>query len=153
MNSSARRRSAQLHRPRVAGNEDVDYYLVVGETGQRITAEVEAMRLGAAWWIVTSPSSTETLRAGACDDSALALQTRSPRPGAEDGAYVIAVRESSYAGRDDSRYCLHVARRHGPSALIPPVRPAGETIPVTFFAMFAATSHNRSNCPTRRSAI
>ena len=118
----------------VAASEDVDYYVVQGRKGRRITAEVEAMRLGAA--LVDCHLSVLDQRrfeVAAQDDSPLALQDPAVSfiP-SEDGPYVIAVRESSFAGTDRSRYALHVTEGPRPRVAWPPGGKAGETLDVRF---------------------
>ncbi|MBI1840871.1 MAG: PPC domain-containing protein [Verrucomicrobia bacterium] len=114
----------------VAGNEDVDYYAVEAKKGQRITAEIEAMRLGSA--LVDCHLAILDRRRfelGACDDSAFALQDPVVSVVVpEDGVYVIAVRESSYAGNDGSRYCLHVGEAPRPLIAYPAGGKAGEEL-------------------------
>jgi hypothetical protein len=118
----------------IAGNEDIDYYRLEARKGQRIVAEVEAMRLGSALVDChVAILNAKRFELAAADDSAFALQdpvaaTIAP----EDGLYVIAVRESSFAGRDDSRYCLHVGEGPRPLVAYPPGGRAGETVPIRF---------------------
>ena len=58
----------------VADNEDIDYYLVEAKKGQRITAEVEAMRLGSALVdCYVAILDMKRFELAVCDDSA-ALQ-------------------------------------------------------------------------------
>lgn len=116
----------------VADNEDIDYFLIEAKKGQRITAEVMAMRLGSA--LVDCHVSILDLKRfelGVCDDSSLALQDPVASITApEDGTYVIAVRESSYAGNANSRYCLHVGEAPRPMIVYPAGGKAGEEIEV-----------------------
>ena len=118
----------------VAGNEDVDYYSIEAKKGQRITAEIEAMRLGST--LVDCHLAILDLKRfelAACDDSSFALQDPVASVVApEDGTYLIAVRESSYAGNDGSRYCLHVGEAPRPVIAYPAGGKAGEELSVTF---------------------
>ncbi len=118
----------------VAGSEDVDYYVVQGRKGRRITAEVEGMRLGAA--LVDCHLSVLDRRrfeVASRDDSAWALQDPAVSfVPSEDGPYVLAVRESSFAGSDRSRYALHVTEGPRPWVAWPPGGRAGETLDVRF---------------------
>ena len=116
----------------IADNEDIDYYLVDAKKGQRITAEVEAMRLGSA--LVDSYVAILDMKRfelAVCDDSALALQDPVASVVAPaDGTYIIAVRESSYAGNGGSRYCLHVGEAPRPLMPYPAGGKAGEEVEV-----------------------
>ena len=116
----------------IADNEDIDYYLVEAKKGQRITAEVEAMRLGSALVdCYVAILDMKRFELAVCDDSALALQDPIASVIApEDGSYVIAVRESSYAGNGNSRYILHVGEAPRPLIAYPAGGKAGEEIEV-----------------------
>ena len=116
----------------VADNEDIDYYLVDAKKGQRITAEVEAMRLGSALVdCYVAILDMKRFELAVCDDSALALQDPVASVIAPaDGTYVIAVRESSYAGNGNSRYCLHLGEAPRPLMPYPAGGKAGEEIEV-----------------------
>ena len=118
----------------VAGNEDIDYYSFEAKKGQRITAEIEAMRLGSALVdCYVAILDLKRFELAACDDSALALQDPVASVIAPaDGTYVIAVRESSYAGNDGSRYCLHLGEAPRPLIVYPAGGRAGEEIDVKF---------------------
>jgi len=116
----------------VADNEDIDYFLIEAKKGQRITAEVVAMRLGSALVDChVSILDMKRFELGVCDDSSLALQDPVASITApEDGTYVVAVRESSYAGNANSRYCLHVGEAPRPMVAYPAGGKAGEEIEV-----------------------
>ena len=118
----------------VAANEDIDYYIFEAKKGQRITAEVEAMRLGSALVdCYVAILDMKRFELAACDDSALALQDPIASVIAPaDGSYVIAVRESSYAGNDGSRYCLHLGEAPRPLIVYPAGGRAGEEIEAKF---------------------
>lgn len=116
----------------IADNEDIDYFLVEAKKGQRITAEVEAMRLGSALVdCYVAILDMKRFELAVCDDSALALQDPVASVIApEDGTYVIAVRESSYAGNGNSRYCLHIGEAPRPLMPYPAGGKPGEEIEV-----------------------
>lgn len=118
----------------VANNEDIDYYLIGAKKGQRITAEVEAMRLGSALVdCYVAVLDTNRFELAACDDSAFALQDPVASVIAPaDANYIIAVRESSYAGNDGSRYCLHVGEAPRPLMVYPAGGKAGDELEVKF---------------------
>jgi hypothetical protein len=116
----------------IADSEDIDYYLVEAKQGQRLTAEVEAMRLGSAQVDChVAILDMKRFELAVCDDSALALQDPVASVIAPaDGTYVIAVRESSYAGNGNSRYRLHLGEAPRPAVAYPAGGKAGEEIEV-----------------------
>lgn len=116
----------------VVKSEDVDYYAVDLKAGDRIVAEIEAMRLGRAMF---DPSiailDSRRFDLAACDDSALLLQDSVAAAIAPaDGAYVVAVREASYGGGDNFEYRLHITSAARPTVAFPPGGRAGDTIDV-----------------------
>jgi Bacterial pre-peptidase C-terminal domain len=105
----------------VAGNEDIDYYEVNATKGQRITVEVEGIRLGLTLFDpYVAILNAKRFELASSDDSALIWQDGLVSlvvP--EDGTYVIAVREAAYAGNAQSLYRLHVGRFPRPTATLP----------------------------------
>jgi hypothetical protein len=102
----------------VIENEDVDYFAIDLKKGQRLTAEVEGMRLATT----RARSSTRSSRSSTpsassrprATTSACSFRTRSSRYVApEDGTYVIQLRESAYGGDGNCQY--RIARRHIPA--------------------------------------
>ena len=83
----------------VADNEDVDYYAVEAKKGERITAEVEGIRLGLTLFDpYVAILDAKRFELASSDDAALIWQdgfVSRRRP--EDGTYIIQVRESAYA--------------------------------------------------------
>ncbi|MEX2215253.1 MAG: PPC domain-containing protein [Phycisphaeraceae bacterium] len=118
----------------VANTEDIDYYLVEAKKGQRITAEIEAMRLGSYLTdCYVAILDMKRFELASSDDSSLALQDPIASVIApEDGTYVIAVRESSYAGNGNSRYCLHVGEAPRPTIVYPAGGKAGDEVEFRF---------------------
>jgi hypothetical protein len=111
--------------------EDVDYYRVTCKKGQRLSVEIEAMRLGRVMfdpYIAILNASRFELSSS--DDSPLlrrdaACSLTVP----EDGEYTILVRESSYRGSEQSQYRLHVGDFPRPTAIYPPgALPGKETL-------------------------
>lgn len=118
----------------VVENEDVDYYEVQARKGQRITAEVEGIRLGASLFDpYVAILDRKRFELAASDDTALLRQDPSASAIApEDGAYVILVRESAYGGSGDCRYRLHVGDLPRPTAVFPAGGQPGETLAVRY---------------------
>ncbi len=114
------------------GGEDVDYYVVDAKKGQRISAEIEGMRLGLGFWdpfiailndkrfeLATSDDSPLTGQDGRCSIIAPA-----------DGKYTVMVREASYGG--GNAYRLHIGTFPLPTAVIPAGGKPGEEIEFRF---------------------
>ncbi len=114
--------------------EDVDCYAVELKKGQRLTVEVEGMRLGGG--VIFDPHvailDAKRFEVASSDDSALLLQDPVASVLApEDGTFVIQVRETSYGGNDSCLYRLHVGTFPRPLAIFPPGGLAGEEVAVT----------------------
>jgi len=117
-----------------AENEDVDYYVVEAKKGDRITAEVEGIRLGVTLFdAYVAIMNAARFELAASDDNALVWQDGIASIVApEDGKYIIQVRESSYAGNGACFYRVHVGNFPRPQAVLPSGGKFGETLPVKF---------------------
>ncbi|HET6884570.1 MAG TPA: PPC domain-containing protein, partial [Pirellulales bacterium] len=113
-------------------NEDVDYYVVEAKKGERITAEIEGIRLGNFFFDpVLAILDKNRFELTACDDAALVWQDGLVSIVApEDGSYTIQVRESAFGGNGACTYRLHVGRFPRPTAAIPAGGKPGETLAV-----------------------
>ncbi|HZV06851.1 MAG TPA: PPC domain-containing protein [Gemmataceae bacterium] len=119
----------------IAGNMEsggVDCFAVRLKKGQRLAAEVEAVRLGGeltdAVLTVFGPDGREL---GMVDDTPLfrqdpLLTLLAPT----DGIYTVQVRETNNNGSDTSRYLLHIGDFVRPSAVFPPGGQAGAEVKV-----------------------
>lgn len=114
--------------------EDVDEFTVALTKGQRLSVEVEAMRLGRilfdAHLAVIAPNGSEL---ASCDDAPLFktdpyLSLVAP----EDGDYRILIREAAYEGTDQSTYRLHIGTHPRPHTVFPLAGKPGETLEFTF---------------------
>lgn len=118
----------------IVKTEDEDYYSVSLKKGQRLTAEIEAIRLGMdmfdAYVAIIDPNRFEL---SAKDDTPL-LRTDAFAAiiAPEDGEYRILVREAAYEGSDNCHYRLHVSSAPRPSAVFPTGANPGETVEFTF---------------------
>lgn len=106
----------------VAGKEDADFYRVKVSKGQRISAELEAIRLGR---ILFDPylailNARKELMASADDTALLRQDAYVSVIAPDDGEYLIMVREASYEGNSKCRYRLHVGGFSRPAAVYPP---------------------------------
>lgn len=102
-------------------NEDVDYFAVDLQAGQRLTAEVEAIRLGGPLFDpklrLFGPAGHELVSE---DDTPLMAQDAAfVFHAAEAGRHVLAVSEASYGGGGGFYYRLHVGQFPRPFAVTP----------------------------------
>lgn len=118
----------------VVESEDLDIYAVSAKKGDRISVEIEALRLGSYRFDPhISIIDANKFQLAAADDSPAVLQDGVMSVLApEDGTYYVQVRESSYAGDGNSRYRLHVGSFPRPVAVYPAGGKAGEKMTVTF---------------------
>ena len=116
----------------VAQNEDVDYYLVEVKQGERISAEIEGIRLGMTFFDpYVAIQDMGRFELASSDDAALVWQDCVASIVApKDGAYVIQVWESSFGGNGACAYRLHVGRFPRPTGVLPAGGKPGETLSV-----------------------
>jgi hypothetical protein len=118
----------------VVRSEQVDHYQVECKKGQRISVEIEGMRLGHTLFdpyvaildsrrfeLATSDDSALTGQDGGCSIVAPA-----------DGKYTIQVRETAFQGNDSSLYRLHIGHFPRPTGVIPAGGKPGEEIEFRF---------------------
>ena len=111
----------------VVDNEDVDYYAVDLKKGQRLSVEIEGMRLANTLFdpyiaildakrfeLATSDDHPLLGQDGFCSIVAPA-----------DGTYVVQVRETSYRGNGGCQYRLHVGTFPRPQAIVARRRQGG----------------------------
>ena len=118
----------------VAENEDIDYFVFEGKKGQRVTAEVEGIRLGISHFDpYVAILDMKRFELATSDDSALVWQDGFVSlilP--EDGKYVVAVRESAYAGNGGCLYRLHLGTFPRGSSIVPAGGKLGDKVSVTY---------------------
>ena len=114
----------------VITNEDVDYYVIELAEGQKITCELEGIRLGSEMFdpfvAILDEKRFEVARS---DDAPLLQQDcvcsmKAPKA----GKYIIEVRESSFGGNERCQYRLHVGDFPRPLAVIPSGGRPGEKV-------------------------
>lgn len=114
--------------------DDVDCFRVSATAGQRLTAEVEAMRLGrGAFDAHVAILDADGKVLAAAEDSTLAMQDAivsiiAPKT----GDYIVQVRESSFGGKEDYHYRLHIGNFPRPVVVYPVAGRAGEKVNVKF---------------------
>ena len=115
-------------------NEDLDYFVVELKKGQRITAEVQGIRLGDAMvdpYVAILDEKKFSL--AEADDTALGRQDPIASAIAPaDGKYYVMVRDSSYGGGGNYYYLLSVGTFPRPTSVYPLGGKAGEDLAVRF---------------------
>lgn len=111
-----------------AGLEDVDYYRVSAKKGQRVSAEIEGMRLGGIFFDpYISILDEKRFELASSDDAPLLKQDGFVSVVAPaDGDYIVMVRESAYEGSNKCRYRLHIGGFSRPSMIYPPAAMPGQ---------------------------
>jgi len=138
----------------VAGNEDDDYYVCTLKKGQRLSVEVEAMRLGRvmfdAYVAILDPKKFEL---AACDDTPLLRNDAFASIIApEDGDYRIVIHEAAYEGNENCQYRLHIGTFPRPTAVFPSGGKPGETVVFTFIGDPAGPFQQSITLPPAASA-
>jgi len=115
-------------------NEDVDYFKVAAKKGQRITVEVEAVRLNLMFFdsFASIMKSDGTVLAEADDTSFASQDPVVSAIAPEDGDYLIQMRESAFGGNGNAYYRLHIGDFPRPIIAYPSGGKAGEKIKVKF---------------------
>ncbi len=118
----------------VAENEDVDYFEINAPQGQRISAEIEAIRLsGPLFDPYIAILDENRFEIATSDDSELLLQDSTTSVIApKTGKYYIEVRESSYRGNRSYRYRVHIGSFPRPLVVTPAGGEAGKPTEFTF---------------------
>ncbi|MBV9124388.1 MAG: PPC domain-containing protein, partial [Planctomycetes bacterium] len=133
----------------VVTSEDVDYFSFEAKKGQRVSAEIEGMRLGNTQFDpYIAILDRKRFELAAMDDSPLlgqdaAVSVLIP----EDGTYVVQVRESAYGGNGNCAYRLHVGTFPRPTAVFPPGGKIGEEVEVRFLGDPGGEIHQRVKLP------
>lgn len=116
----------------VIENEDVDYFAFQARKGQRVSAEIEAMRLGSNFFDpYIAILDTKRFELASSDDAPLLGQdgTCSVIIPA-DGTYIVEVRESAYGGNGGCAYRVHIGTFPRPTGVLPAGGKPGEEIEV-----------------------
>jgi hypothetical protein len=134
----------------VIDTEDVDYFAFEAKKGQRITAEVEGMRLGHTFFDpYVAILDSKRFEIASSDDCPLLGQDPSASviiPA--DGTYIVQVRESSYGGNGACMYRLHVGTFPRPLAVVPAGGKLGEEVTLRFLGDPAGDIVQKVKLPT-----
>ncbi len=120
----------------VITGEDVDCFAVQLKGGQRLSAEVQGMRLGRGLFDPRlSVLETNGTVLADVDDTWLGMQDPFLSLVApHDGTYILQLREATYGGGGNCYYLLHVGTFPRPTSVFPLGGKAGDRIPLTFFS-------------------
>lgn len=116
----------------VVTSEDVDYFAIDANEGERISVEVEGLRLGRTFFDpAIAIFDEQRFEVAVADDSPLLQQDAycsllAPKT----GRFIVELRETSYRGGDASTYRLHVGKFPRPSAAFPGGGPPGKPLDV-----------------------
>jgi len=115
-------------------SEDVDYFLVEAKKGQRLTAEIEGMRLANTLFdTYVAILDMKRFELATSDDAPLLGQdAMASIVVPADGTYVVQVRESAYGGNGACAYRLHIGTFPRPQAVVPAGGKRGEEVAVRF---------------------
>jgi Bacterial pre-peptidase C-terminal domain len=118
----------------IVQNEDVDYFVVEAKKGERLTAEVEGIRLGDTMFDPYVAILNEArFELATSDDAALIWQDCVASiliPA--DGKYIVQIRESSYGGNGACHYRCHIGSYPRPLAIVPAGGRPGTKVAVKF---------------------
>jgi hypothetical protein len=133
----------------VVDSEDQDYFVIEAKKGQRISVEVEAMRLGLT---VFDPYvailNDKRFELATNDDSPLIGQDSGCSILAPaDGKYIVQIRESAYGGNGACQYRLHVGNFPRPTAVVPAGGKPNEELEVTFLGDPAGPIKQKAKVP------
>lgn len=130
------------------GNEDVDHYAVELKKGDRLSVEVEGLRLGTSnfdpYVAILNEGRFELARS---DDAPLLNQdSLCSFIAPEDGKYIVLIRETSYRGT--GTYRMHVGSFPRPTAVYPAGGKPGETLEVRWIGDAAGEWKSQVTLPT-----
>lgn len=116
-------------------NEDVDYFAVELEAGERLNVELEGLRhsyMNDFFDPYVAVYDANRFEITANDDSVFLQQDcLCSMVAPAKGRYIIEVRESSFGGNERARYRLHVGDYPRPVAIVPAGGPPGQPLTAT----------------------
>ncbi len=132
-------------------SEEIDYYKVTAKKGERISAEVEGVRLNLTLfdpYVAIQNMDGEILAES--DDTPLALQDPAVTTIAPaDGTYIVQIREAAYGGGNYSYYRAHIGSFPRPVAVFPAGGKAGSTVKVKFIGDAAGDFEQEFKLPAQ----
>ncbi|MBL4845006.1 MAG: PPC domain-containing protein [Planctomycetes bacterium] len=130
--------------------EDTDWFAFSGKKGERVTAELVAMRLGDVVFDASLQLlDAERFELASSDDTAFArqdpvLSAVLPR----DGTYYLVLRESSFGGSNAYHYRLHLGHFPRPGVCFPPGGVSGQRVRLDFLGSAAGVSSQTFTLPS-----
>ena len=117
--------------------EDIDYFRIEGKKGERVSCEIQALRMGFMFDPAIALLDKDRFEVAVSDDTPLTKQDGCfsvllP----EDGEYFITVRDAAFLGNPQSHYRLHVGNFPRPAAVYPAGGKPGEKINLQFIDAF-----------------
>lgn len=133
----------------IVQSEDVEYFVVEVKQGQRITAEIEGIRLGNTMFDpYISIMNEARFELSASDDAALLMQDGVASIIAPaDGKYIVQLRESSFGGNGACHYRCHIGTFPRPVGMVPSGGRPGETVEVKFLGEAAGDAARSITLP------
>jgi hypothetical protein len=133
----------------VVENEDVEYFAVEAKQGERITAELEGLRLGLTFFDpYVAILDTKRFELARSDDAPLVRQDCIASIVAPaDGTYIVQVRETSFAGNGSCLYRLHVGRYPRPTVVLPLGAKPGESLDVQWLGDLSGARSEKITLP------
>jgi len=137
--------------------EDVDYFAVKAKKGERLSVEVEGLRMGTYYQGATffdpyvAIMNSSRFELDACDDRALTRQDCFASiivP--EDGTYYILVRDASYGGHGASLYRTHIGNFARPVGTLPSGGKPGEVLKVKLLGDVAGDFEQAVTIPSEK---
>lgn len=133
----------------VIQNEDVDYFQIELAAGQKVTIELEGLRLGTEFFdpfvAILDPNRFELARS---DDAALVQQDCVCSFVAKKaGKYIVEVRESSFGGNARCQYRMHIGDFPRPVSIVPAGGRPGEKIKATIVDASGQSWHEEIQLP------
>ncbi|MGI9428705.1 MAG: PPC domain-containing protein [Bythopirellula sp.] len=109
-------------------DRDSDFYAVELAEGERLSVEIEGIRLGRTLFdpLIEVRDEAGALLASSDDQPAAQQDAFVSLRAKQAGRVIILVRESAFRGNDASTYRLHVGRFPRPAAVFPPVAVPGQ---------------------------
>ncbi|HEX4589218.1 MAG TPA: PPC domain-containing protein, partial [Gemmataceae bacterium] len=140
-------------------SEDVDYFAIDAKKGQRISVEIEGVRVatdigvGNLFDPYIALLDSKRFELATSDDTPLFKQDGFLSIVAPaDDRYVVQVRESSYQGNGGCHYRLHVGTFPRPSAIFPLGGKPGEEVEVSFLGDPAGVLKKKVKLPAKPEA-
>ena len=135
-------------------NEDVDYFVIEAKKGDRITAEVEGIRLGDTLFDPYVALLNEArFELSTSDDAALVWQDGIAAIIAPaDGKYIVQIRESSYGGNGACYYRCHIGNYPRPFSIVPAGGKPGQKVAVKFLGDVSGEFTREFDLPAKAEA-